>query len=149
VSGSGISAAVRTLGAADAYEAMREPRPQRDARSADEAATELRAEVRAGRLDGDAVDAVLAAAGHRVSRRREGPAGLTQREIEVLRLLACGLANKQIAERLVSRQRRSPTTSSTSTRRSTRLHARATLFAIQHGLLPEEQFDPLVPETTG
>ena len=34
------------------------------------AAAELRAEVTAGRLDGDAVEAVLAAAGHRVARRR-------------------------------------------------------------------------------
>jgi DNA-binding NarL/FixJ family response regulator len=34
-------------------------------------------------------------------RRREGPAGLTQRKVEVLRLLARGLSNKQIAEQLV------------------------------------------------
>ena len=36
---------------------------------------ELRAEVRAGRLDAEAVEAVLSAAGHRVPRRREGPPG--------------------------------------------------------------------------
>ena len=44
-------APARILGAADAYQAMREPRPYRAGRSADEAAAELRAEVRAGRLD--------------------------------------------------------------------------------------------------
>ena len=44
-------------------------------RTPDEAAAELRAEAGAGRLDPEAVDAVLAAAGHRVPRRREGPAG--------------------------------------------------------------------------
>ena len=75
--GAAISRPARILGAADAYQAMREPRPHRPRAAADEAAAELRAEVRAGRLDADAVEAVLGAAGHRVPRRREGPAGLT------------------------------------------------------------------------
>jgi DNA-binding NarL/FixJ family response regulator len=73
---------------------MREPRPHRPERSADAAAAELRTEVRTGRLDADAVNAVLGAAGHRVSSRREGPAGLTAREVEVLRLVTRGLSNK-------------------------------------------------------
>ena len=55
---------------------------------------ELRAEVRAGRLDGDAVDAVLRAAGHRAPARRSWPAGLTTREVEVLGLLARGTAER-------------------------------------------------------
>ena len=120
---------------------MREPRPHRPERSADEAAAELRADVRAGRLDADAVEAVLGAAGHRVSRRREGPAGLTAREVEVLRLLARGLSNKEIAKQLVI----SPKTAGNHIEHiyskigaSTR--ARASLFAMQHGLLPEEEF---------
>ena len=117
---------------------MREPRPYREARSAADAASELRADVRAGRFDGEIVEAVLGAAGHRVARRREGPAGLTPREVEVLRLLARGLSNKQIARRLVI----SPKTVGNHiehiySKIGASSRARASLFAMQHGLLPE------------
>ena len=141
LSGAAISRPARILGAADAYQAMRESRPYRPARAPQDAAAELRSEVKAGRYDADAAEAVLGAAGHRVARRREGPAGLTQREVEVLRLLARGLSNKQIAEQLVI----SPKTVANHVEHiyakigaSTR--ARASLFAMQHGLLPEEEF---------
>lgn len=141
LSGGAISRPARILGAADAYQAMREPRPHREARSADDAARELRSDVRAGRYDADAVEAVLGAAGHRVARRREGPAGLTQREVEVLRLLARGLPNKSIAQQLVI----SPKTVANHvehiyTKIDVSNRAGAGLFAMQHGLLPEEHF---------
>jgi HD-GYP domain-containing protein (c-di-GMP phosphodiesterase class II) len=141
LSGAAISEPARVLGAADAYQAMREPRPHRPLHSAEEAANELRAEVRAGRLDGDAAEAVLGAAGHRVPRRREGPAGLTQREVEVLRLLARGLSNREIAERLVI----SPKTVGNHAEHiygkiGCSNRAAAGLFAMRHGLLPEEEF---------
>jgi DNA-binding CsgD family transcriptional regulator len=140
LSGSAISRHARIVGAADAYQAMREQRPYRNARSAEDAANELRAEVRAGRLDGDVVEAVLGAAGHRVSRRREGPAGLTPREIEVLGLLARGLSNKEIARRLFI----SPKTVGNHVEHiyakiGASSRARASLFAMQHGLLPEPE----------
>jgi HD-GYP domain-containing protein (c-di-GMP phosphodiesterase class II) len=90
LSAGAVPAAARLLGATDCYQAMLEPRPHRPARAQGEAEAELRAEVQAGRLDGEAVSAVLSAADHRVRRRREWPAGLTAREVEVLRLLARG-----------------------------------------------------------
>jgi HD-GYP domain-containing protein (c-di-GMP phosphodiesterase class II) len=84
-----ISRPARILGAAAACQAMRESRPYRPVRSPHDAAAELRREVKARRYDADVVEAVLPP-GHRVSRRREGPAGPTHREVEVLRLLAAG-----------------------------------------------------------
>jgi HD-GYP domain-containing protein (c-di-GMP phosphodiesterase class II) len=90
----------RLLAATVAYHQLREPRPQRPALDADGAAGQLRQQARAGQLDADSVDAVLAAAGHRVSRRTKGSAGLTAREVEVLRLVAQGRSNRDIAGEL-------------------------------------------------
>lgn len=141
LSGSAVSRPARILAAADAYQAMREPRPHREALSAEAAAAELRREVKAGRMDGDAVDAVLAAAGHRVPRRREGPAGLTAREIEVLVLVARGMSNKQIADRLViSAKTVGNHVEHIYSKIDASNRAAASLFAMRHGLLPEEGF---------
>ena len=131
-----LSPQARILAAADVYRALIEPRPHRDARSAGDAAAELRADARAGRLDGDAVEAVLRAAGHVTTRRPERPAGLTSREVEILRLLARGLANKQIARRL-------EITTKTVGNHIEHIYAKigvssraaAGLFATEHGLL--------------
>ncbi|HET7488654.1 MAG TPA: HD domain-containing phosphohydrolase [Acidimicrobiales bacterium] len=139
--GSAISPLARILGAADAYQAMREERPHRPAHPPAAAAAELRSAALAGHLDADAVDAVLAAAGHRVPRRQDGPAGLTAREVEVLKLVALGLSTKQIAARLVI----APKTAGNHIEHiyakiGTSSRAAAALFAMQHGLLPEEGF---------
>ncbi|MDP9341014.1 MAG: LuxR C-terminal-related transcriptional regulator [Actinomycetota bacterium] len=138
LSGDAITPAGRILGAADAYHAMIELRPHRAARSPDEAASELRAEAVAGRLDGDAVDTVLRAAGHRVRRRRALPAGLTTREVEVLRLLACGFSNREIADRLViSRKTAGNHIEHIYAKIGASNRARAGLFAMQHGLMTD------------
>jgi HD-GYP domain-containing protein (c-di-GMP phosphodiesterase class II) len=99
---SGVSQGARILAAADAYQAMTEARPHRAALSAERAAETVRAEARAGRLDRGAVEAVLAAAGQPAAppERRTHAAGLTDREVEVVRLLARGLTNKEIATAL-------------------------------------------------
>ena len=67
----------RLLAVADCYQAWSEPRPYREALDTGKIAARLREEVKAGRLDGAAVDAVLRGAGHQVRRNREWPAGLT------------------------------------------------------------------------
>jgi len=136
LSGAAISRPARILGAVDAYRSMREPRPHRPPLGADEAAAELQADARAGKLDADAVAAVLAAAGHPVGRRRERPAGLTTREVDVLRLVARGLSSKQIATELVI-------TPKTARNHIEHIYAKigassrvaASLFATEHGLL--------------
>jgi DNA-binding CsgD family transcriptional regulator len=136
--GASITLPARTLAAADVYQSMIEPRPHRPARTADDAAGELRAEVRAGRLDGDAVEAVLVAAGHRARTRPARPAGLTAREVDVLRLVARGLSSKEIATELVI-------TPKTARNHIEHIYVKtgatgrveASLFAIKHGLLAE------------
>jgi HD-GYP domain-containing protein (c-di-GMP phosphodiesterase class II) len=141
LSGATIPRMAQIIGAADVYQAMREPRPHREALAAVDAAAELRAEVTAGRFDGEMVEAVLGAAGHRMLRRRKGPAGLTPREVEVLTLLARGLSNKEIAQRLFI----SPKTAGSHiehiySKVGASSRATASLFAMQHGVIPEEQF---------
>src|SRR5579884_1631591 len=93
-----LSPAARILAAADVYHAMTEPRPHRSALSPEIAAEQLRREAHAGKLDSEATNSVLAAAGHSTRRtRREFVAGLSEREVEVLRLIARGYTIKQIA----------------------------------------------------
>jgi HD-GYP domain-containing protein (c-di-GMP phosphodiesterase class II) len=99
--GAALEQAARILAAADCYAAMREARPHRSALEPAAAQAELGREVAEGRLDGSAVDAVLAAAGHRVTKRpRELPGGLTERELEVLLALVLGQSNQVIADGL-------------------------------------------------
>ena len=97
--GAALAPHARLLAAADVYHALREPRPHRPARDAVDAAEILRQQARESRLDAHAVEAVLLAAGH-PSRRPSHPAGLTGREVEVLRLLAGGGSNREIARAL-------------------------------------------------
>lgn len=92
----------RLLAVADACDAMTHDRPYRAALSPEQARSELGTMVRTGALDKRAVAAVLDVAGMPPTRARQGyPAGLTEREVEVVRLLAQGRTNRDIAETLV------------------------------------------------
>src|SRR3569833_1111460 len=86
----GLSRAARVIAAADVYQALSEERPYRSPLAPDVAASELRADADAGRLDREAVEGVLQAGGHRPRRIASWPAGRSGREVEVLRLVARG-----------------------------------------------------------
>ena len=124
------------LAAAEMYQAMIETRPYRAALAPEHAADELKREARAGRLDGEAVNAVLAAAGHRTPEvRRQRVADLTEREIEVLRLVAHGHTNPEIAHRLtISRKTVSRHLESIYSKLNVSTRAAATYFAMQHSI---------------
>jgi len=99
MSGASIPMAARVIAAGDALVAMTQPRPQRGPLSLDEACGRLTGDKG---LDPDAAAAVVAAAhGSTRRHRRAIPAGLSERQVEVLRLVAQGLSNRQIAEALV------------------------------------------------
>jgi len=147
---SALSRSARILAAADVYAAMCGPRPHRTARPPAEAADELRTEARDGRLDGEAVDVVLAAAGHAATRRAVRPAGLTQREVEILSLLARGLLNKEIARRLqITPKTVGNHVEHIYAKIGVSSRAAAGLFATEHGLLAGGQYIENLPPTLG
>ncbi len=125
------------LAVADSCHAMTHQRVYRTKHITQEAVQELLADVRRRRLDGEAVQTVLAATGHaRAGRRRAWPAGLSDRGVEVLSLLTRGASNKQVAKALGI----SPKTAGHHVHHiydkigvSTR--AAAAVFAMQHGSL--------------
>jgi HD-GYP domain-containing protein (c-di-GMP phosphodiesterase class II) len=130
-----LSRQARVLAAADAYHAMTEPRAHRPPLLPGQATDTLASEARAGRLDADAVAAVLGAAGQAVPRI-ERPAGLTDREAQVIGLLARGLQTKQMASALgVSTKTADRHIQNAYAKIGVSTRAGATLFAIEHGLL--------------
>lgn len=126
----------RVIAAADVYHALLEPRPHRAPLAPEEAREVLTAEVTEGRLDGDAVRAVLDAAGHRVGRQAGQAGGLTAREVEVLVLVARGLTKKQIAQQLnLSAKTVNAHVEHMYTKLGVTSRGAAALFAMRHGLV--------------
>jgi HD-GYP domain-containing protein (c-di-GMP phosphodiesterase class II) len=130
-----LSLPQRLLAAADAFHAKTEPRAYRNARSFDEAAAYVQEQSRAGRLDPECVHAVVEAAGIRpepVAR----PAGLTEREVQVVGLLARGLQTKQVARALgVSVKTADRHIQNSYAKIGVSTRAAAAVFAMQHGLV--------------
>jgi HD-GYP domain-containing protein (c-di-GMP phosphodiesterase class II) len=135
VAGADLVLPARLLAAADAYHAMTEPRPYREPITPERAAKALADEAGAGRLDPDAVAAVVEAAGQRAPRI-ERPAGLTEREAEVLGLLARGLQTKHVAHALgISVKTADRHVQNAYRKIGVSTRAAATLFAMEHGLI--------------
>ena len=129
----------RILAIAEVYQSMSEDRSWRPPLAPAEAARQLRDEVAAGRVDARAVDAVLEAAGQPRPTGRSGrawPSGLTDREVDVLRAVARGLANKQIARELFVSQATVHThVINLYGKIGMNTRAGATLFAFEHDLV--------------
>ena len=129
-----LKPAARVLAAADAYHAMTEPRPHRGALAPALAAEALTEEARQERLDADAVAAVLEAAGQPVTSIRR-PCGLTEREAEVIGLLARGLQTKQVARALgISAKTADRHIQNAYGKIGVSTRAAAAVFAMEHGL---------------
>jgi HD-GYP domain-containing protein (c-di-GMP phosphodiesterase class II) len=135
-----LTTVARLLAAADCYQGRTEARPHRAALPPRAAAADLEAQVKAGRLDADAVHAVLSAAGQRPGRdagaRAVLPGGLSPREAQVLGLLARGRSTRQIAAELgITQKTAGHHISHIYAKLDVSTRATAALFALEHGLL--------------
>ena len=135
ISGASLAPPARLLAAADAFHAMMEPRPHRGPLSAEQAVEELSGEAAAGRLDSDMVRAVVEAAGQHAPHV-ERPAGLSQREAQIVGLLARGLQTKQIARALhISFKTADRHIQNAYRKMGVSSRAASMLFAMEHGLV--------------
>ena len=136
VAGSALSYPERILACADAFQAMCEPRAHRAALARDASAAELRLMGRNNLLDPRAVEAVIAASGQKSQREARWPAGLTDREVEVLRCAARGSLNKETARTLgISERTVAHHLQHVYDKIGVSTRGAAALFAIENGLL--------------
>ena len=134
LSGPMVSMPARVVAAADAYHTMTEARPHRAAVAPEAAGETLAAAGRTRRLDPDAVAAVLGAAGQAVPKMPH-PAGLTDREAQVIAMVARGLQTKQIGHRLgISTKTADRHLQNAYAKIGVSTRAAAAMFAMQHGL---------------
>ncbi|WP_052665573.1 HD domain-containing phosphohydrolase [Nitriliruptor alkaliphilus] len=135
VDAAALPRAARLLAAADAYRCKTEPRPYREAFTPAQATQALATRAEAGGLDVEMVMAVAEAADQRRPQIRR-PAGLTDREVEVIGLLAHGKATKQIAASLsISAKTADRHIQNIYGKIGVSSRAAATLYAAEHGLV--------------
>jgi HD-GYP domain-containing protein (c-di-GMP phosphodiesterase class II)/DNA-binding CsgD family transcriptional regulator len=132
--GADLDQAQRIVAAADEFAAMTESRPYRPALSIADAVRELLADVSGGKIDAGAAAAVIEAAG--LPRPPVSwPCELTSREVDVLRLCARGMTNRDIAATLVVSDRTvQHHLASIYDKTGRRTRAGAAVFAVEHGL---------------
>ena len=126
----------RLLAAADAYHAMTEPRPHRDGAPA--GAGRRRRSARRPAPAGSTLTRSTAVSRRpgNGSPRLARPAGLTDREAEVIGLLARGLQTKQVADALgISVKTADHHVQNAYRKIGVSTRAAATLFAMEHGLV--------------
>lgn len=132
---SALSPAARLLAAVDAFHAMTEPRAHRPRRGPEEAASILTSEANQGLHDPEMVAAILEVVGLPSPPIRR-PAGLTEREAEVLGLIARGLQTKQVARTLdISAKTADHHLQNAYRKIGVSTRAAATLFAMEKGLV--------------
>jgi HD-GYP domain-containing protein (c-di-GMP phosphodiesterase class II)/DNA-binding CsgD family transcriptional regulator len=136
-SGDDLSVEARVLAAADVMQALTTDRPHRPAWSLKDAVGKLDEEASAGHLDPEAVAVVIQAAGGAAKiPAPANPGGLTDREVEVLRLVARGNTNKEIGERLfISPKTVGRHVENIYTKIGVSTRAGAALYAMEHRLL--------------
>ena len=133
-----LGLAERLLAVADVVTAMGEQRPHRPVATPAQISDAIRSEVAAGRMDRTAADAVLAAAGQPAvpPGRAVWPAGMSDREVEVLRLIARGRTNKPVAASLhLSAKTVGRHVENLYAKIGARSRAAAAVFAMEHHLL--------------
>ena len=132
--GAALSPAARLLAAADAYHAMTEPRPFRGAlRRRTPPGARRRGAARAGWTRTPSARSSKRPDSARPAIHR--PAGLTEREAEVLGLLARGLQTKEVARALgISAKTADHHIQNAYAKIGVSTRAAAALFAMEHGL---------------
>lgn len=133
---SSLTPAARLLAAADAFHSKTETRPYREAMSPEQAAAIVIEKARQGVLDPAMVEAVVTAAGQERPEIAR-PAGLTDREVEILGLVARGFQTKQMARHLeISPKTVDRHIQNTYRKIGVSSRAGATLYATENGLVP-------------